>query len=103
MACSKPVLPEKYHPNKGFAFPSRSFGKSTRSFRPEWCIAFPWLHYNTEKDAAFCYLCMVTEFEGKFLSSTRRDRHSLPEDTPTGRRQPQLSVNTREVIVTNRL
>ena len=73
MACSKPVLPEKFQPNKGFQFPSRSFGKTTRSFRPEWCITFPWLHYNTEKDAAFCHLCMTTEHEGKFHGSMRRD------------------------------
>lgn len=70
MAVSKP---EKFQPSKSFLFPKRTFGKTTRSFRAEWCELFPWLHYSIDQDAAFCYLCMTAQHEGKFLASTKRD------------------------------
>ena len=64
---------EKFHPSKGFSFPKRTFGKAARSFRAEWCESFPWLHYNIEKDAAFCHLCMTADHDGKFLACTKRE------------------------------
>ena len=70
MAVSKP---EKFQPDKSFSFPKRTFGRTTRSFRPEWCELFPWLHYSIDQDAAFCHLCMTAQHEGKFLASTKRD------------------------------
>ena len=73
MASSKPSLPDKYHPDRSVSFPKKTFGKTTRSFRAEWCQSFDWLHYDVEKDAVFCYLCMTTDHEGKFLASTKRD------------------------------
>ncbi len=51
----------------------RKFLCYSRSFRSEWCDKFPWLHYSVELDAAFCHLCMQASFEGKFLTSTKRD------------------------------
>lgn len=64
---------EKFHPTKDYNFPKRTFGKTARSFRPEWGESFPWLHYLTENDTVLCHLCMTAELEGKFLVSTRRD------------------------------
>ena len=29
-----------------------------QSLHVHWCEDYPWLHYNAEKDAAFCYLCI---------------------------------------------
>ncbi len=51
----------------------RKFLCYSRSFRSEWCDKFPWLHYSVELDAAFCHLCMQASFEGKLLTSTKRD------------------------------
>ena len=36
-------------------------------------MQYPWLHYDFEKDAAFCHLCMKASVEGKFLTSSKRD------------------------------
>ena len=68
-------LPEKFHPHKLFIFPKRKFGKKgdERSFRREWCDQYPWLHYDTKNDAAFCHLCMTAAHQGKFLGSKKRD------------------------------
>ena len=38
-------------------YPSTHFGKRTRSFLGSWYEDYPWLEYNVEKDAAFCYPC----------------------------------------------
>ena len=66
---------EQFRPTKAFKFPKRQFGSKgeERSFRAEWCDAFSWLHYDVDKDAAFCYLCMRYEVEKKFLVSTKRE------------------------------
>ena len=55
-------------PPKSFSFPKRLFGSKNekRSFRPEWCDKYSWLHYDAPKDAAFCYICMKVEGERKF-------------------------------------
>ena len=68
--------PKKFQPPKSFKFPKRSFGsqgKDRRSFRGEWCDTYHWLHYDVSSDSAFCHVCMVAEFEKKFLASTKRD------------------------------
>ena len=66
---------EQFRLAKSFCFPKRRFGSKgeQRSFRAEWCETFDWLHYNVNKDAVFCHLCMRCETEKKFLASTRRD------------------------------
>ena len=79
MASSLPTtpcgVPEKFHLHKLFVFPKRKFGKKgeERSFRTEWCAQYPWLHYDTKDDAAFCHLCMTAAHQRKFISSTKRD------------------------------
>ena len=30
-----------------------------------WCEDYPWLHYNAEKDAALCYVCMISDKKKK--------------------------------------
>ncbi len=61
-------------PNVMYRFPKRKFGKTERSFRAEWCEDYSWLHYDVKLDAAFCYLCMKASSEGKFLTSTKREK-----------------------------
>ena len=71
-------LPVKFHPSSSFAFPKRSFGtgseKRVRSFRAEWCTKFPWLHYDTSSDSAFCHVCLKAEYEKRLLASRKRDQ-----------------------------
>ena len=45
-----------------FDYPKRSFGNGPlRSFNMNWYNHFLWLHYNEEKDAAFCFTCMTAD------------------------------------------
>jgi len=42
-------------------FPQRSFGNKhvvKRGFNASWFDSHVWLHYDENKDLAFCYLCM---------------------------------------------
>ena len=66
MAESSHFAVEQFRPTKAFKFPKRQ----GRGEEFEWCDAFSWLHYDVDKDAAFCYLCMP---EKKFLVSTKRE------------------------------
>ena len=40
------MIPNKFHPPKSLLLPKRSFGSKNkkRSFRPEWCEKYSWLH-----------------------------------------------------------
>ena len=51
-------IPEKFHPPVTLILPKRMFGskKIERAFRANWCQQFPWLHYNIDRDAAFCHV-----------------------------------------------
>ena len=49
-----------------FNFLKREFRKTTvvrRSFQAQWFVKWPWLHYDSVRDLAFCHTC-------KFLSAT---------------------------------
>lgn len=71
---SNSLLPLKFHPPITFKFPKRKFGASgERSFKSLWCQKYRWLHYDVSSDAAFCYLCMRAEKEGKLLASTKKE------------------------------
>ena len=74
MAESTRFTVDQFRLTMSFKFPRRQFGSKgeERSFRAEWCDAFSWLHYDVDKDAVFCYLCMHCEAE-KFLVSTKRE------------------------------
>ena len=61
--CEAP--PEKPRQPKLWKFPVRDpTSKKTKSFHASWYQQFPWLEYDVEKDAAFCYCC------SKFSSNT---------------------------------
>ena len=51
-------IPEKLHPPVTLILPKRMFGskKVERAFRANWCQKFPLLHYNIDRDAAFCHV-----------------------------------------------
>ena len=69
-------VPEKFHPPMRFGFPKCVFGsakKEERSFRADWCLRYPWLHYDATNDSAFYHVCLKADQEGKSLSSTKRD------------------------------
>ena len=68
-------IPEKFHPPVTLILPKRMFGskKVESAFRANWCQQFPWLHYNIDRDAAFCHVCMQADNEGKFSSSSKRE------------------------------
>ena len=101
-SASAVVPPEKFHPNKSFPFPkrsSRSKGEA-RSFRPEWCEKYSWLHYDAGTDAAFCFICMKTETEKKFKSIVRNVKlNSFPKDIRTGKMHAKLLKSTPTVNV----
>ena len=69
------IIPNKFHPPKSLLLPKRSFGSKNekRSYRPEWCEKYSWLHYDVGTDAVFCYICMKAEREEKYKASTKRD------------------------------
>lgn len=56
-----PDLPGVPHQPALFVYPKRSFGQKkvvSRPFQPAWYQSWPWLHYDEEKDAVFCHLCV---------------------------------------------
>lgn len=64
-----------FHPDFSFCFPKRSFGKSNvkvRSCKAEYFRTWPWLTYDVEKDAVFCYLC-IKLLQGKKMAPKRAD------------------------------
>ena len=38
-------------------FKKSKFGRPLRSFQAAWFAGYPWLHYDANKDAAFCFTC----------------------------------------------
>ena len=75
MSCSKLPLPEigdKAHQPLNFSFPQREFGKSSvvkRSFQAQWFQRWPCLHYNVNRDQAFCFSCVMA-YKNSYLHST---------------------------------
>ena len=97
-------LCSQFHLSRLFKFLKRTFGKNgqKRSFRAEWCQTYKWLHYDVDKDAAFCYLCMQAEHEMKFLASRKREPaffstgYTYWKEATTAFEKHQLSVTHRE-------
>ena len=51
-----------YHPSKGADLPQREHGKTNivkRSFQSQWCSKWQWLHYDVNKDVAYCNTCVT--------------------------------------------
>ena len=46
----------QFRPSRSFSLLKREFGSKREkiSFHAEWCQQFEWLHYDVDKDAAFC-------------------------------------------------
>ena len=44
-----------------FEFPKTKICKKTRLFNSHWYSKFPWIHYNIEKNAVFCFSCLSAE------------------------------------------
>ena len=70
---SLPDLPEigdkPHQPN--ISFPKREFGKTNtvkRSFQWQWFSKWQWLHYDIERDLAFCHTCVQAVKTGKIKS-----------------------------------
>ena len=56
------VIGDKPHQPSFFHFPQREFGKTSvvkRSFQRQWCDGWSWLHYDEDRDLAFCFTCHV--------------------------------------------
>ena len=65
------AIGDKPHQLKNFRFPQREFGKTSvakRSFQPQWFERWSWLHYDEDKDLAFCFTCVVA-FQNNHLRS----------------------------------
>ncbi|KAL5515338.1 hypothetical protein EMCRGX_G000491 [Ephydatia muelleri] len=75
LALPSKSIPEKFHPPVTLILPKRMFGskKVESAFRANWCQQFPWLHYNIDRDAAFCHVCMQADNESKFSSSSKME------------------------------
>ena len=61
-------LPDKSCQPHHLSFPSRSFGKNAlmnRSFQVSLFNRFPWIHYELDQDAAYCFVCCNAVKEGK--------------------------------------
>ena len=59
------------HQPRFATFPKRSFGNKTvvwRSFQPSWFNSFSWLHYDENRDVAYCYVCMRASKEKKLAT-----------------------------------
>ena len=63
-----PSIGEKPHQPLSFKFPKREYRNTKvvkRSFQPQWFSRWPWLHYDEERDLAFCYACVKAYKDNK--------------------------------------
>lgn len=51
-------------------FPTRSDGRSQRSFNVSWINQFKWIEYSVSRDAAFCFICRRFGYELKLKDTT---------------------------------
>ena len=58
---------------KTFDFPPRVFGSKQRKFQASWFDKYPWLHYDSSTDSAFCYHCVKANYTNA-LSASRTDQ-----------------------------
>ena len=67
-----PAIGDKPHQPSCFRFPQRDFGKTSvvkRSFQRQWFDRWSWLHYDEDRDLAYCFTCIVV-FKNNHLLST---------------------------------
>ena len=82
-----------------FAFPKHDFGKTKvvrRAFQAQWFTKWPWLHYDSGQDLAFCYTCVTAVASGKLKLSTGNVKDSVlsPLDSATERMQQSALLTT---------
>ena len=66
-----PAIGDKPHQPSFFHFPQREFGKTSvvkRSFQRQWFDRWSWLHYDEDRDLAFCFTCVVA-YQNNHLQS----------------------------------
>ncbi len=66
-------VPDQAFQSTHTSFPRREFGKSApvkRSFQATWFNRFKWLHYDIERDSAYCFVCCKAVKEGKMRLSS---------------------------------
>ena len=68
------VIAEKYHAPENFAFPKSVVGKQQRSCQHHWFKNFTWLHYDTETDSVFCFLCVRAVKKGYVTGELRKEQ-----------------------------
>ena len=63
-----------FHPPVTYTFPKREFGKKhvKCSCQRSWFTKWKWLHYNEDKDAVFCHVC-VSALKHKKMQTSRSD------------------------------
>ena len=68
------ILNNEPNQPKNYDFPLRKFGKETteRSFQVKWFDKFNWIHYDQEKGAAFCFVCINAE-KKNIISATKSE------------------------------
>ena len=62
------AMPDKPCQPHHLSFPSRSFGKNVpvnRSFQVSWFNRFPWINYELDQDAVYCFVCCKAVKKGK--------------------------------------
>ena len=60
------LLQTPYQPSN-YNFPKKLYGKQHRSVQSTWFSEYSWLHYDDNKDALLCYVCLNQYLKGKFL------------------------------------
>ena len=70
-------------------FPSRVFGKGSRSFQKKWYDTYPWLEYSIQLDAAFCFPC-------RFFTNTPE-----PTFSTTGFRDWKHATGQKGILATH--
>ena len=62
------------------------FVKKNRSFNLHWYSKFLWIHYSTEKDAAFCFSCLSAEKKGHIQCAIEKILFLFQGDSEIGKR-----------------
>ena len=63
--CNRKHIENSKYLNVSFnGIPEKNQLKYSRSLSSKWYNEFPWLHYNLDKDVAFCYTSILAEIKG---------------------------------------
>ena len=66
---------DKPNQSREFELPPRHFGKEEagRTFQPHWFDKYSWIHYDQDRDAAFCHVCINALKENMISSNKAED------------------------------